>query len=106
MRSYITQEAASAESEAQDRVHFNGQRRKRGCVNKQRGARVRINDPRGTRGHGNNIEAQKVRVNDQRGTILRSRFGNTMAVGSSSMVSEAVPQEAASAKSRRKSPHQ
>ena len=106
MRSYITQEAASAESEAQDRVHFNGQRGKRGCVNKQRGARVRINDPRGTRGHGNNIEAQKVRVNDQRGTILRSRFGNTMAVGSSSMVSEAVPQEVASAKSRRKSPHQ
>ena len=49
----------SAESEAHDRFHFNGQRGKRGCVNKQRGSRVLINDPRGTRGHGNNTEGTK-----------------------------------------------
>ena len=123
------QEAASAESEAHDRFHFNGQRGKRGCVNKQRGSRVLINDPRGTRGHGNNTGGTKKKIlaNDQRGTISRSRVCNIRAFGSSSMIGEAVPQEAASAIcteaqesspiiteapeaapaiSRRKSPHQ
>ena len=47
-------------------------------------------------------EAQKVLPNDQRGT--RGRVGNIDALESSSMISNA--QEAASAISRRKSPHQ
>ena len=47
-------------------------------------------------------EAQKVLTNDQRGT--RGRVGNIEALESSSMISNA--QEAASAISRRKSPHQ
>ena len=70
---------------------------------------------------------KKILANDQRGTISRSRVCNIRAFGSSSMIGEAVPQEAASAIcteaqesspiiteapeaapaiSRRKSPHQ
>ena len=67
-----------------------------------RGARVLTDDPQAQEAASTGSEAQKVLINDQRGT--RGRVGNIMALESSSMINGA--QEAASAISRRKSPHQ